>query len=145
MDSQESYSRRIVKEDLIALDFPDGGKLHGARSVDAKEHATDVASSGQNSLCQRKSAGLKMEMLADGFIDVVPEVFERTNFWRTGVDGCHGSDLSLWASRRRRKLSRAGQEHVVNPCNADTGNIGREDGNSSFQNPAHLGGSSCLR
>lgn len=145
MDSKESYSRGIVKEDLIALDFPDGGKLDRARSVDAKEHSTDGASPGQNSLSQRKRAGLEMEVLADGLIDVIAQIFKRTNFWRTGVAGCHRSDLSLWASRRQRNLSSAGQEREVNPHNADTGNIGREDGNSSFQNPDHLGGSKRLR
>ena len=66
----DALAAGAVKQDRVAVRFPNRGQLHAAWPVQAKKHAARTASANQDSFGNVKGANLQFILLADGVLDV---------------------------------------------------------------------------
>ena len=79
----KSLSPRTVKKDLVAIRFPDGGELRGARSMQTEVDATWFIAPQQDSFGHRKRTGLELILIANRLIDVLSKIFHAADLLQT--------------------------------------------------------------
>jgi len=79
----KSFSPGTIKEDLVSIRFPDGRELSGARSMQTKVDPTRLISPPQNPFGHGKRARLKLMLIANRRVDVVPKIFHTADLLKT--------------------------------------------------------------
>jgi hypothetical protein len=66
----KSLSGGTVKQDRIAIGFPNGSNFYRPRSVQAKEDAARLAASHQNAFRHTEGAEFQLVVLTQYFVDI---------------------------------------------------------------------------
>jgi hypothetical protein len=74
-----ALSTGAVKQDGVAVGFPNGGQLHATGTMQAKENATGTAAADQHSFGNSKGTYLQFVLLANRVLDVTSEVVQVVN------------------------------------------------------------------
>src|SRR5262245_55194157 len=80
----DTLAAGAVKQDRVAVGFPDCGELHAAGSVKAEENAASLAAANQDPFGYLKGADLEFILLADRVLYICAEVFQVVNVHRLG-------------------------------------------------------------
>ena len=70
MDFVQSFAVGTVKENGVAIGFPNGGELHAARSVQAKEDAAGKSTTDEDSFSGWKYVRLQFVVVANGLVNI---------------------------------------------------------------------------
>src|SRR5688500_10475464 len=70
---EHPLARRAVKQDRVAVGFPDRRELDAPRPVQAEENAARPLAADQDPLADFKSSGLQLILVADRLVHVVAE------------------------------------------------------------------------
>jgi hypothetical protein len=71
-----------VKQDGIAVGFPDRSQLYAAGTVEAKKDAARLSAANQDSLRNLKGIDLEFILLANGGVDICSKVCQVVNLER---------------------------------------------------------------
>src|SRR5690348_10716122 len=67
----KSFTAGAVEQHHVALGFPNGGKLYGSRSMQAKVEPARFASLEQDPLRHPEGTGFKLVKLAQSFVHIM--------------------------------------------------------------------------
>jgi hypothetical protein len=63
-----------VKQDRVAIGFPNRGQLDASRAVQAEKNSAWTAAANQNSLCNTKGTYLQFILLANRIVNVTSKI-----------------------------------------------------------------------
>ena len=79
----EPLSPGTIEEDLVSVRFPDGRELSGARPVQAEIDPARLVTSPQNPFGHGKRTCLKLILIANCRVDVVPKIVHAVDLLKT--------------------------------------------------------------
>src|SRR5689334_4558790 len=89
----KSLTRGAVKQNSVAIGFPNGRHLDRSRPMQAEEDAAGTIAAHQNSLRHLKSAKLQLIVLTKNFVDIFSQVFQVLQPFHAVQ---HGKHCLLW-------------------------------------------------
>jgi hypothetical protein len=81
---QEPLSSTIVKQDLVAIGFPDRREPGGPGAVQAEVNTAGLFTPLENPFCHRERSFLELAMFAKGCMDVISQMVQAVNLLKTG-------------------------------------------------------------
>ena len=91
--AMKAFTRGAVKQNGVAIGFPNGRHLYRSRPMQAEEDAAGTIAAHQNSLRHSKSAKLELIVLAQNFVDIFSQVFQVLQPFHAVQ---HGKHCLLW-------------------------------------------------
>jgi hypothetical protein len=85
---EKTLSSRAVKQNLVAIGFPDRRKLGCPGTVQAEILAARLSIPHESPFCHAECPDLKLILVANGCVDVFPKIVKAVNLLKAGQHFC---------------------------------------------------------